>query len=201
MTDRAFTVVLTGGIASGKTAVSEGFRQLGIPVIDTDVIARELVQPGMPALTQISAAFGAGYLDSDGRLDRRKMRDAIFSNPQKKSRLEAILHPLIGAEVQGRIEQVDSPYCILVVPLYTESKSYRWVDRVLVVDVGEEVQIQRVMKRDRASREQAEAIHQAQSGRQDRLALADDVIDNSGSFSELQKKVETLHQHYQQLTN
>ena len=201
MTNRVFTVVLTGGIASGKTAVSEGFRQLGIPVIDTDVIARELVQPGMPALTQISAAFGAGYLDSDGRLDRRKMRDAIFSNPQKKFRLEAILHPLIGAEVRGQIEQLDSPYCILVVPLYTESKSYRWVDRVLVVDVGEEVQIQRVMKRDRASREQAEAILQAQSGRQDRLALADDVIDNSGSFSELQKKVETLHKHYQQLTN
>ena len=201
MTDRVFTVVLTGGIASGKTAVSESFRQLGIPVIDTDVIARELVQPGMPALTQISAAFGAGYLDSDGRLDRRKMRDAIFSNPQKKFRLEAILHPLIGAEVRGQIEQLDSPYCILVVPLYTESKSYRWVDRVLVVDVGEEVQIQRVMKRDRASREQAEAILQAQSGRQDRLALADDVIDNSGSFSELQKKVETLHKHYQQLTN
>jgi len=201
MTDRVFTVVLTGGIASGKTAVSESFRQLGIPVIDTDVIARELVQPGTPALTQISAEFGAGYLDSDGRLDRRKMRDAIFSSPQKKSRLEAILHPLIGAEVRGRIEQLDSPYCILVVPLYTESKSYRWVDRVLVVDVGEEVQIQRVMKRDRASREQAEAILQAQSDRQDRLALADDVIDNSGSFSELQKKVETLHQHYQQLTN
>jgi dephospho-CoA kinase len=201
MTDRVFTVVLTGGIASGKTAVSEVFRQFGIPVIDTDIIARELVQPGMPALTLISAAFGADYLDSGGRLDRRKMREAIFSNTQKKSRLEAILHPLIGAEVLGRIEQLDSPYCILVVPLYTESKSYRWVDRVLVVDVGEEVQIQRVMKRDRASRDQAVAILQAQAGRQDRLALADDVIDNSGSFSELQKKVETLHQHYQQLAD
>jgi dephospho-CoA kinase len=201
MTDRVFTVVLTGGIASGKTAVSEVFRQFGIPVIDTDIIARELVQPGMPALTLISAAFGADYLDSGGRLDRRKMREAIFSNTQKKSRLEAILHPLIGAEVLGRIEQLDSPYCILVVPLYTESKSYRWVDRVLVVDVGEEVQIQRVMKRDRASRDQAKAILQAQAGRQDRLALADDVIDNSGSFSELQKKVETLHQHYQQLAD
>jgi dephospho-CoA kinase len=201
MTDGVFTVVLTGGIASGKTAVSEGFNQLGVPVIDTDVIARELVQSGMPALTQISAAFGAHYLDSDGRLDRQKMRKAIFSSPQKKSRLEAILHPLIGAEVQRRIEQLNSPYCILVVPLYTESKSYRWVDRVLLVDVGEEVQIQRVIKRDRASRDQAEAILQAQASRQERLALANDVIDNSGSFSELQKKVETLHQHYQQLAD
>jgi len=169
MARRVFTVVLTGGIASGKTAVSDSFRQLGVPVIDTDVIAKELVEPGQPALERIAELFGG------------------------------LLHPLIAEEVLRRMEHIGSPYCIIVIPLYAESGSYRWVDRVLVVDVSEEQQIDRVMARDQISRRQAEAILDAQADRQERLALADDVVDNSGSLSELASQVEDLHRKYSSL--
>jgi dephospho-CoA kinase len=199
MTRRAFTVVLTGGIASGKTAVSDGFRQLGVPVIDTDVIARRLVEPGQPALEQIVELFGPGFLESSGALNRKKMREAIFSDRDKKKKLENLLHPMIGEEVRKRLEQVSAPYCILVVPLFTESGSYRWVDRVLLVDVSEEEQIRRVMLRDQVSKEQATAILNAQASRAQRAALADDIIDNSGTLSELEGKIETLHKKYSSL--
>jgi dephospho-CoA kinase len=191
-----FTVVLTGGIASGKTAVSDCFSRLGAPVIDTDVIARKIVEPGRPALSRILDEFGEEFLDSDGQLDRRRMRDAIFSDAEQKSRLEAILHPLIEKEVMRQIDQLAAPYCILVIPLYTESSHYFWNDRVLVVDVDEETQLERVMARDKINREQAQAILDAQINRTDRLALADDVLDNSGSLSELQDKVQALHNEY-----
>ena len=199
MTRRVFTVVLTGGIASGKTAVSDGFRHLGVPVIDTDVIARQLVEPGQPALALIADIFGPGILDSTGGLDRKKMREAIFSDHEKKAQLEQVLHPLIGEEVLKRLEQLTAPYCILVVPLYAESGSYRWVDRVLLVDVSEEQQIRRVMRRDDISQEQAEAILDAQASRAERAALADDVIDNSGTLDELEDKIESLHKKYSSL--
>ena len=199
MTRRVFTVVLTGGIASGKTAVSDGFRHLGVPVIDTDVIARQLVEPGQPALALIADIFGPGILDSTGGLDRKKMREAIFSDHEKKAQLEQVLHPLIGEEVLKRLEQLSAPYCILVVPLYAESGSYRWVDRVLLVDVSEEQQIRRVMRRDDISQEQAEAILDAQASRAERAALADDVIDNSGTLDELEGKIESLHKKYSSL--
>lgn len=199
MTRRVFTVVLTGGIASGKTSVSDRFRRLGVPVIDTDVIARQLVEPGQPALARIAEIFGSGILDSTGGLDRKKMRGAIFSNPNKKAQLEQVLHPLIGEEVMKRLEQVSAPYCILVVPLFAESGAYRWVDRVLLVDVSEEQQIRRVMLRDDIGREQAEAILEAQASRAERVALADDVIDNSGPLDELEGKIEALHQKYSSL--
>lgn len=201
MTPGIFTVVLTGGIASGKTAVSDCFARLSVPVIDTDIIAREAVEPGQPALEQITDAFGPDFLDSAGRLDRSRMRQAIFSDPEMKSRLEAILHPLIAREVKRQVSELDSSYCILVVPLYAESRAYEWIDRVLVVDVSEEVQINRVMERDRISHEQAISILRAQAGRQQRLALADDVIDNSGTLSELQDKVKDLHQKYLELSS
>ena len=199
MTRRVFTVVLTGGIASGKTAVSDGFRHLGVPVIDTDVIARQLVEPGQPALALSAEIFGPGILDSTGGLDRKKMREAIFSDHEKKAQLEQVLHPLIGEEVLKRLEQLSAPYCILVVPLYAESGSYRWVDRVLLVDVSEEQQIRRVMLRDDISQEQAEAILDAQASRAERAALADDVIDNSGTLDELEGKIESLHKKYSSL--
>ena len=191
-----FTVVLTGGIASGKTAVSDVFTRLGATVIDTDLIAREIVEPGQPALEHIAQSFGADFLDSEGGLDRGKMRQAIFSNPEQKSRLEAILHPPISEEVIRRVAELDGLYCILVIPLYAESSAYAWIDRVLVVDVSEEVQIERVMTRDKISREQARSILNAQTSRQDRLALADDVIENSGSLAELEEKIEVLHNSY-----
>ena len=196
-----FTVVLTGGIASGKTAVSDCFARLGAAVIDTDVIARAIVEPGQPALLQISREFGPGFLDPEGRLDRRRMREAIFSEPALKSKLEAILHPLIATEVLQQIEQLDAPYCILVIPLYAESSAYSWIDRVLVVDVSEDIQTERVMARDRISCEQAQSILNAQASRQARLALADDVIDNSGTLTELESRVKALHQKYLELAN
>jgi len=191
-----FTVVLTGGIGSGKTAASDHFLKLGVPVIDTDRIARDVVEPGQPALNAISESFGREFIGADGRLDRGRMRQAIFSDPGLKKRLESILHPVISTEVLRRIGELDDPYCILVIPLYAESSAYSWVDRVLVVDVSEQTQIERVMERDRISRDQAQAILDAQASRERRLSLADDVLDNSGSLAELQLQVENLHQKY-----
>lgn len=196
MTTGIFTVVLTGGIASGKSAVSACFEKLGVPIVDTDIIARQVVEPGSPALERIARELGAGFLDKDGGLNRTKMRQAIFSDPDLKSRLEAILHPLIGKEVLQQVNQLVSPYCIIVIPLFAESSAYAWIDRVLVVDVTEDAQIERVMARDGISRDQARAILNAQTGRQDRLALADDILDNSGNLSELPEKVKALHQKY-----
>jgi dephospho-CoA kinase len=170
-----------------------------MPVIDSDLIARELVEPGQPALARITEVFGIDSLSPEGRLDRRKMRQAIFSSPEQKTRLEAILHPLIAKEMLQRVEELDTSYCILAIPLYTESSGYTWIDRVLVVDVREEIQINRVMARDQISRQQAQSILNAQISRQNRLALADDVIDNSGGLAELQDKVKTLHEKYLKL--
>ena len=189
-------MVLTGGIASGKSAVSACFEKLGTPVVDTDIIAREVVEPGSPALERIAGELGAGFLDADGKLNRSKLRQAIFSDPDLKSRLESILHPLIGKEVLQQVKQLDSPYCIIVIPLYAESSTYAWIDRVLVVDVIEDTQIERVMARDGINRDQARAILNAQASRQDRLALADDILDNSGDLSELPEKVRALHEKY-----
>jgi dephospho-CoA kinase len=190
------TIVLTGGIASGKTAVSDHFATMGVPVIDTDKIAREIVEPGQPALDAIADILGKNFLLPDGGLDRSKLRAAIFSDSSLKSRLEAILHPAIVEEVSERINLLDTPYCILVIPLFVESSSYKWVDHVLVVDVPEEVQLERVMARDCISREQARTILRAQASRQDRLAVADDVINNDGSISDLQAQVDELHRKY-----
>lgn len=191
-----FTVVLTGGIASGKSAVSALFEELGVPIVDTDRIARELVEPGEAALEAIADAFGRECLDARGALDRRKMRSVIFADPEARKRLESILHPLIGAEVRRRITALDAVYCIVVIPLYAESSAYAWIDRVLVVDVDEDTQLARVMERDGISRELARAILASQTGRQARLALADDVISNEGSIEQLPAQVRELHQQY-----
>lgn len=191
-----YTVVLTGGIASGKTAVSDHFASLGAAVIDTDRVARSVVEPGQPALTQVVEAFGEDCLDADGRLDRRRMRDRVFANPAQRRKLEEILHPAIAAEVSRQVAALQSGYCILVIPLFARTTAYDWVDRVLVVDADEETQIRRVMARDAISREQALAILGAQSTRAERLALADDVIINEGSLDELEKQVESLHRIY-----
>jgi dephospho-CoA kinase len=192
----AFTVVLTGGIAAGKTAVSDRFSRRGVPVIDTDRIAHAAVEPGQPALQQIVRAFGPDYLDDSGRLKRRKMRQTIFENAAVKARLEAILHPVIAAAALRLVAEVTFPYCMLVIPLFTESARWQWIDRVLVVDVTESIQIERVMARDGISRTEAEAILAVQADRQARLALADDVIDNSGKPEDLDQQVDALHQQY-----
>ena len=197
---RAFVVVLTGGIASGKTAVSDLFEQRGVPVIDTDRIAHEIVEPDQPALNQIAETFGQEFLGADGRLDRKKMRNAIFSNPQQKTCLEGILHPAIVSEVTRRISQIKAPWCILVVPLLAETNLFPWIDRVLVVDVEESVQIDRVMARDKISQEQAQSILSTQISRRQRLTLADDILDNSGSLEQLEVKVDKLYRKYFALT-
>lgn len=189
-------LVLTGGIAAGKTAVSDLFAQRGVPVIDTDRIAHEIVEPGQPALQRIIKAFGPEFLGADGRLDRKKMRNAIFSSPRQKTRLEGILHPAIASEVNHRIAQIAAPWCILVVPLLAETSLFPWIDRVLVVDVEESVQIKRVMARDKISQQQARSILDAQTGRQQRLALADDILDNSGTLKQLEARVDQLYDKY-----
>lgn len=194
-----FTVVLTGGIASGKSAASHFFEELGVPVIDTDRIARELVEPGMPALRAIVEKFGPECLNSDGRLDRPGMRSLIFAEPKAKTLLESILHPLIGEEVLRRISALDATYCIVVIPLFAENTGYSWIDRVLVIDAKEETQVARVMERDHISRQMAEAILANQAGRQERLALADEVIVNEGTIEQLEACVGKLHLKYLEL--
>lgn len=196
---RPLVVGLTGGIASGKTAVSDRFARLGVPVIDTDRIARELVEPGMPALDAIVTRFGRTVLDSAGRLDRAGLRARVFGDPQARRDLEAILHPAIRAEAMRRVDALDAPYCILVVPLLVEGGMHRVVDRVLVVDVPPETQIARLMARDGSTTEQAKAILAAQASRDQRLAAADDVIDNAGPQDALDAAVTALDARYRGL--
>jgi len=197
---RPFVVALTGGIASGKSAVSTRFGALGVPVVDTDVIARTLVRPGQPALAAIVNEFGCEVLGPEGQLNRKRMRNIIFSEPASRKRLEAILHPAIRAEAKRQVFSLNAPYCILVVPLLTVTGRYRWSDRILVIDVDEETQIARVMARDQISRRQAEAILESQPGRRQRLAFADDVIENSGSLQDLDHAVSSLHRQYVELS-
>jgi dephospho-CoA kinase len=196
MTDAPFRVALTGGIASGKSTVADLFKALGVPVIDTDVIAREVVEPGRPALAQVVEAFGTGVLDADGRLDRRRMRERIFSDPEAKRRLEAILHPAIRAEMARQSLAAKGPYQLLVIPLLTEGGRRDHVDRVLLVDVPEELQVQRLMWRDGVSHAEAQASLNAQATRAERLALADDVVRNTGRVDDLRERVAELHEKY-----
>ena len=194
-----FVVGLTGGIASGKTAVSDAFAALGVPIIDTDVIARELVASGQPALSEIASQFGQAYLTADGKLNRPQLRQLIFADDGARQRLEAILHPRIQQTVQQYLTQLQTPYCIVVIPLLVETGGRCYINRVLVVDINESLQIERVMARDQINAAQAQQILAVQTSREQRLAKADDVIDNSGSLAELEAKVFTLHQHYLQL--
>jgi dephospho-CoA kinase len=190
---------LTGGIGSGKTAVSDRFAQRGVPVIDTDLIARELVEPGQPALAEIANEFGPDCLDNEGRLHRTRLREQVFANPAGRRRLEAILHPRIRAVLQERVAALATPYCLVVIPLLAETGMTDLVDRVLVVDAPEEEQIRRVMARDRIDVEQARRILAVQARRDQRLALADEIVENSGDLAELDQGVAALHRHYSSL--
>lgn len=198
---RALRVGVTGGIGSGKTTVCELFAQLGVPVIDADAIARELVAPGRAALAEISAAFGPDFLDANGELRRERLRALIFGDSEKRKRLEAILHPAVYAEMERRAAHIKAPYCILCVPLLLETGGVRRVDQVLVVDAPEALQKQRVAERDRRSPAEVEAILKTQLSRRERLQAADAVIDNQGDLKTLEPQVLTLHQHFLSLAH
>jgi dephospho-CoA kinase len=193
-----YTVALTGGIGSGKSTVTDAFAHLGIDVIDADILARQVVEPGKPALKAIADHFGPQILTADGALNRRELRERIFAHPDEKAWLNALLHPLIQQETQQQMQQATSPYVLWVVPLLVENKLYTRADRVLVVDVSRETQILRTMQRDQVSREHAEHILAAQATREARLAVADDVIDNNGTPDAIASDVARLHASYLQ---
>lgn len=192
-------VGLTGGIGSGKTAVSDRFAQRGVPVIDTDQLARELVAPGQPALAEIVAEFGTACLDADGHLHRAHLRERVFADPAARRRLETILHPRIRALVRERVATLTTSYCLVVIPLLVETGMTDLVDRVLVVDAPEAEQIRRVMARDGVTEEQARCILAVQARRDQRLALADEIVANTTDLATLNQQVAALHQYYSTL--
>lgn len=197
----ALPIAVTGGIASGKSEVTRRFEALGIPVLDADLISRELVEPGQPALAEITARFGARVLDAEGRLDRRALREIVFADASARHALEAILHPRVRATLLDRATSAAGAYVLLAIPLLAEANAahYEWIARVLVVDVPRATQIARVMQRDRVEREAAEATLTAQASREARLALAHDVIVNDGPIAALDGIVARLDQRYRQL--
>lgn len=190
---------LTGGIASGKTTVANLFAELGATIIDTDVIAREVVAPGQPALEEIAAAFGDEVLQPDGSLDRGALRARVFASTDDRERLEAITHPRIRAETLRQADEAGGLYQLIVVPLLVESPLRESVDRVLVVDCAEETQIERLVARDADSEAQARRILAAQASRSERLAIADDVVLNDGSLEDTRRQVAALHEFYRSL--
>ena len=198
-------VGLTGGIASGKSAADAAFAALGATVVDADVIARELAEPGQPALAEIVAHFGEAMLDAEGRLDRRALRQRIFANAADKTALEAILHPRIRTELKARCEASASDVAIASIPLLAESSkrggrdAYPWLDRILVIDVAPETQQARLIRRDGIDAALAMRMISAQATREQRLALADDILANEGTLEELRARVGDLYRFYLRL--
>lgn len=189
-------IALTGGIASGKSAVADLFAAHGVPVLDTDQIARDVVEPGSPALDELVQAFGAEILDPSGRLDRPRMRERVFTSDAERAKLEQILHPAIRAELARRSIAAGGAYQVHVIPLLVEKSRAADYDRVLVVDCPEEEQVKRLMARDGSTAEQARLILQSQATREQRMAVADDVLVNTGTLEELNGFVDTLHKNY-----
>lgn len=192
-----FIVALTGGIASGKSAVADRFAKRGVAVFDADVAAREVVARGTAGLDEIVARFGANALDANGDLDRKTMRRRIFADPGARTALEAIVHPRVRTALRERADGATAPYAMLGIPLLVENRdAYAWVDRVLVVDVPIEVQRARLVARDGTTPELADAMIAAQSTHEQRLAIADDVIPNTGTLDDLDRAVGALHARY-----
>lgn len=186
-------VGLTGGIGVGKTTVSDHFKQLDVPVVDTDVIAHELVVPGSPALCEIVATFGPDVLTGDGELDRKLLGRIVFADPKKRNQLESFLHPKIKAKMLAEIQCLNAPYCILVVPLLIETDYVELVDKVLLVDAPDEKRIDWIKRRSGLSESTITNIIASQTTREQRLAAADYVIVNDTGISELQAKVLDVH--------
>lgn len=192
-----FVVALTGGVAAGKSAVEDRFRALGVGVHDADRAAREVIEPETPGLAAIVEAFGGEVLGADGRLDRPSMRRRIFADRDARHTLEAIIHPRVRQWLRDRADDDPGPYCILAIPLLVENLAhYRWVDRVLVVDVDPQEQVRRLIRRDGVDEALARRMLASQASREQRLAIADDVIDNGGPEDALDEQVRTLHARY-----
>jgi dephospho-CoA kinase len=190
-------IALTGGIASGKSATAQRFAQLGVPVFDADVAARDLVAAGQPALAEIAATFGPGTVTATGELDRARLRQLAFASAAARQRLEAILHPRIRVHLIEQVQACRESYCVLAIPLFAECRAdYAWVDRVLCTDVPRPVQLERLLHRSGIDAATAQGMLDAQVSREERLALADDAIDNTGPLSALDAAVRRLHRRY-----
>ena len=199
MSTRAFRIGLTGGIASGKSTAAKFFGALGVPILDSDQIARDVVEPGQPPLERLIERFGRKILTPDGHLDRPALREIVFSDPKARADLEALTHPAIGAAMEARSAAAGGPYQVLVIPLMVEKNLSAHVDRVLVVDCDEELQIRRLRDRDGSTPAQVQAILQAQAPRAARLKAADDVIHNDRDMSAVRDQVAALHARYLEL--
>ena len=198
---RPLVVGLTGGIGSGKSTVAEGFAALGVPVIDADQLARELVEPGQPALEEIIAVFGVNCTDGDGKLDRDYMRRQIFADATRKRQLEAILHPKIRQRIMSLLAAINTPYCIVVIPLLLETGQTDLVDRILVIDTPAKEQLKRVAARDGLTHNAVMAIMATQTDRSTRLQAANDVIINDRGLDSLSSRIQELHQFYMELSH
>ena len=202
MASHRYTVVVTGGVASGKSAVCERLATRGVPVVDADVAARAVVEPGEPALGEIVQAFGPEVIDAGGRLDRRRLREIVFTDRARRSELEAIVHPRVRAWLKAAVDRAVGPYVAVAIPLLVEGGgrgNYPWIDRVLVVDVAPAIQVERLMRRDGVDRALADAMLAAQATREQRLAAADDVIVNDGDLAQLHAAVDAIDARYRQL--
>ena len=193
---RPLWVGLTGGIASGKSTVADLFAELGATIIDTDIIAREVVMPGQPALAEVRAEFGDSIMSADGTLDRAALRALVFADGRARRRLEAILHPRIQQATLRQTQRAGGDYQLIVVPLLAESPLKSHLDRILVVDCDEDTQIRRLLERDTETEEQARRMLAAQSSREERLVIADDIINNDGDLADTSKQVAALHEIY-----
>jgi dephospho-CoA kinase len=187
---------LTGGVGSGKTTAANYFIQLGIPVIDADALSREVVEPGKPALRVLAEHFGDHIIDKSGRLDRGKLRHIVFADTAERKWLESVLHPLINQLMDQRIAECKSEYCVLMSPLLTETSQIEKVDRVLVIDVPESLQLERTMARDGNDEVTVKSIMASQTDRANRLRFADDIVINDRGLEHLQKEIHSLHERY-----
>ena len=199
--NRPRRIGLTGGIASGKTTVANYFADLGVPIIDTDVIAREVVAPGAPALDEIRKTFGDKVFQLGGALDRRAMRNIVFSDDAKRQQIENILHPRIRDAVYQRVAETSGPYLLIVVPLLFGSPMTDFMDRVLVIDCSEKVQLSRLLARDTENEEQARRMIASQASREERLSIADDVVQNDGKREDTRQRVDALNNEYLRLSD
>ncbi len=193
---KVLRIALTGGIGSGKSTVADKFQDLGAPIIDSDVISREIVKPGTACLNTIVNEFGSELLTSKGTLDRHKLRKIIFNDETTKKKLEDILHPVIYQEIEDQISRINYPYCLIVIPLLVETQAMHRFDRILVVDTAKDLQIKRATSRDKSSVQIIEKIINSQASRNQRLKYADDIIDNNVNIEELNGAILKLHKRY-----